>query len=124
MALFNVPVRYGDHVARSVAAAIELQLAVPRIGAETGSEGPLHIGVGISTGFGLVGRLGSNHPSDYTAIGEVVNLAARLQAQAGPGEVLVTEDVYAVVSEAFSHAPRRALNLKGFPTPVPAYALT
>lgn len=124
MALFNVPVRLEGHVERAVAAAMELQLSVTRIAAATSGEKILQVGIGISTGFALAGRIGSDKPSDYTAIGDVVNIAARLQGQAAPGEVLVTEPVYDIVSRAFPNAARREYQLKGIPEPVAAYVLT
>ncbi len=125
MALFNAPVKYDDHVARAVATAIGLQRAVDGINASRrGEEGVLRVGIGINTGFALVGRLGSNHPSDYTAIGDVVNIASRLQGHAAPGEVLVAEEVYEAVKDAFPNAGRREYQLKGIPDPIAAYALT
>lgn len=124
MALFNVPVRFDDHVERAVAAATELQLAVARTNATTSEEKIFQVGIGISTGFALAGRIGSDKPSDYTAIGDVVNIASRLQSQAAPGEVVVTEQVYEAVRDAFPNAVRRQCELKGIAEPVTAYALT
>lgn len=124
MALFNVPARLEGHVERAVAAAMELQLAIARMNAAMSGERILQLGVGIGTGFALAGRIGSDKPSDYTAIGEVINIAARLQGQAAPGEVLVTEPVYDIVRSAFPNAARNQYQLKGIPDPVAAYVLT
>lgn len=124
IALFNVPVRRDDHVDRSVAAATELQRAVERINSASNNDTLLQIGIGISTGFALAGRLGSNDPSSYTAIGDVVNIAARLQTNAEPGEVVVTQEVYDAVGAAFPNAQRREYQLKGIIEPVTAYILT
>ncbi len=55
----------------------------------------LKASIGIATGFARVGRLGSDDSKDYTAIGDVVNLAARLQGKASAGEVLISEESYA-----------------------------
>ena len=87
MAFFNVPAKTPDHPRAAVAAALELQTRLPELAAELGMT--LEATVGIATGFARVGRLGSGDVKDYTAIGEVVNQAARLQAQARPGEVVV-----------------------------------
>jgi adenylate cyclase len=86
MALFNVPIISEDHARRAVTAATELITRLKLLGAGFGLE--LNASVGIATGFARVGRLGSDDAKDYTAIGDVVNLAARLQSKAGAGEIL------------------------------------
>ena len=85
---------------------------------------PVGVGVVISTGFAAVGTVGSTNPKDYTAIGDVVNLAARLQGQAEAGQILVTSDVYAQIREAYPAARHLTLEVKGFPGPVDAFALS
>lgn len=124
LAFFNAPVRHDDHVARTVSAATQIQLAVLRVGAAAGQGGPLKVGIGISTGMAFTGTVGSNACTDYTAIGDVVNIAARLQAQASPGEVVVTEQVYEAVGRAFPNAREQVVELKGIPKPVRAYTLS
>ena len=84
---------------------------------------PLHASIGIASGFARVGRLGSDDIKDYTAIGDVVNQAARLQAQAGPTEILVSQDVYREVASAYPGVPAETLVLKGFPQRTVAYRL-
>ena len=96
MAFFNAPVKREDHAAAAVAAALELQRRLPALSKELGHE--LRASIGISTGYARVGRLGSDDVKDYTAIGDVVNQAARLQAQARAGEILLAENVYARVA--------------------------
>ena len=124
MAFFNVPFKQEDHVAQAVTVATQIQLAVPRINARLGGEEILQVGIGISTGLAIVGTLGSNKTQDYTAVGDSVNIAARLQGEAAPGEVLVTEEAYEAVRKAFPNALRRVCQLKGINEPVVAYALT
>jgi hypothetical protein len=67
--------------------------------------------------------LGSDDIKDYTAIGDVVNQAARLQAQAGPTEIVVSQDVYREVASAYPGVPAESLTLKGFPQRTVAYRL-
>lgn len=124
LAFFNAPIRHEDHVARAVTAATQIQLGVLRVGATAGEEDPLKVGISISTGLAFTGTVGSNDCKDYTALGDVVNIAARLQGQAASGEVLVTEEVYQVVGRAFPNARERLVELKGIPKPVRAYALS
>jgi adenylate cyclase len=92
MALFNVPIKRADHAAAAVAASAKLQELLPEL-SERLVGMPLQASIGIASGFARVGRLGSDDIKDYTAIGDVVNQAARLQAQAGPSEILVSQDV-------------------------------
>ena len=80
MALFNVPIRHDDHARRAIVAATELGTELKHLGSRL--ELPLQASVGIATGHARVGRLGSDDTKDYTAIGDVVNLAARLQGKA------------------------------------------
>ena len=82
MALFNIPIKRADHAAAAVAASAKLQELLPELSERLGVL--LHASIGIASGFARVGRLGSDDIKDYTAIGDVVNQAARLQAQAGP----------------------------------------
>jgi hypothetical protein len=84
----------------------------------------LQASIGIASGFARVGRLGSDDIKDYTAIGDVVNRAARLQAQAGPAEILVSQDVYREIASAYPGVPAETLALKGFPQRTTAYRLS
>ena len=121
MALFNVPVRYDDHARRAIIAATELGTGLAALGAEFRLR--LEASVGIATGHARVGRLGSDDTKDYTAIGDVVNLAARLQGKAGAGEILIGEESYAKHAKDFPGAKPEKVVLKGFREPVTAYRL-
>ena len=67
--------------------------------------------------------MGEGEVRDFTVIGDVVNTAARLQGEALPGEVLITEDTYLTVADQFPDAPQRTLELKGKEEPVPVRVL-
>src|SRR2546428_2159666 len=121
MALFNVPIRQEDHARRAILAATELKSALQSLGARF--ELSLQASVGIATGYARVGRLGSGDSKDYTAIGDVVNLAARLQGKAGAGEILISEETYLKPSAEFPEATPEEVVLKGFRQPVIAYRL-
>lgn len=122
MALFNIPIQHEDHARRAILAAIELKSALQSLGARFGLS--LQVSVGIATGFARVGRLGSGDSKDYTAIGDVVNLAARLQGKAGAGEILISEESYLKHSGEFPEATSEQVLLKGFREPVMAYRLS
>ena len=121
MALFNVPIKRADHAAAAVASAAKLQEVLLELSERLGV--PLQASIGIASGFARVGRLGSDDIKDYTAIGDVVNQAARLQAQAGPSEILVSQDVYREIASAYPGVPAETLVLKGFPQHTVAYRL-
>jgi len=121
MALFNVPIRHEDHALRAVAAATELNTALKMLGANFGLD--LKASIGIATGFARVGRLGSDDSKDYTAIGDAVNLAARLQSKASAAEVLISEASYRKHPVEFAEARSEQVVLKGFRDPVTAYRL-
>jgi len=121
MALFNVPIKRADHAAAAVAAAAKLQELLPGLSERLAV--PLKASIGIASGFARVGRLGSDDIKDYTAIGDAVNQAARLQAQAGSTEILVSQDVYREVASAYPGVPAETLVLKGFPQRTVAYRL-
>ena len=116
MALFNVPLRCEDYARRAVAAAREIQRGLAELSARFGQK--LQVTVGIAAGHARVGRLGSDHMKDYTAVGDVVNRAARLVANVEPDGILVDAEVYAGVRNEFPGATPEHLSLKGFAEPV------
>jgi len=121
MALFNVPMRHEDHARRAILAATELESALQSLASRFGLS--LQASVGIATGYARVGRLGSEDNKDYTAIGDVVNLAARLQGKAGPGDILISAESYGKHSAEFPEAISEQVLLKGFREPVTSYRL-
>ncbi|HZA56286.1 MAG TPA: adenylate/guanylate cyclase domain-containing protein [Candidatus Udaeobacter sp.] len=121
MALFNVPIRQGDHARRAVFAATELTSELQSLSRRFGL--PLEASIGVATGWARVGRLGSEDNKDYTAIGDVVNLAARLQGKANAGEILISDASYIKHSSDFPGATAERFALKGFREPVRAYRL-
>src|SRR6476661_1199549 len=89
LALFNAPARQSDHAVRAVRAALELQAAVEVIAA--GQPGWPRFRVGTNTGPALVGNIGSESLRGFNAMGDAVNVAARLQGLAEPGQVVIGE---------------------------------
>jgi hypothetical protein len=80
--------------------------------------------IGINTGPVVVGKIGDDLRMDYTAQGETVNLAARLQAIAPPGGVRLSEATKRLVDGYFTLEPAGEVTLKGLPTPLPTFAVT
>jgi class 3 adenylate cyclase len=81
----------------------------------------LDLRVGVTTGEAIVGNFGSEHRSDYTVIGPVVNLAARLETAAPPGRVMVGPQTAALLPDDIELEPAGPLQLKGFAKPVEAW---
>src|SRR4029077_19317180 len=115
------PIKRADHAAAAVAASAKLQQLLPELSGRLGM--PLQASIGVASGFARVGRLGSDDIKDYTAIGDVVNQAARLQAQARATEIVVSQEVYREVASAYTGVPAESLTLKGFPQLTLAYRL-
>ena len=92
---------------------------VKAMGNQDGKE-RLPVGAGIATGEAFVGNVGEGAVKDYTVLGDTVNVAARLQAAASSGEILVSEETYAHVENDFPDAPSRELEIKGKSEPVRA----
>jgi adenylate cyclase len=114
MAFFGAPLNAKDHPERAVHAALKI---INGMSGLTQDE-HLHVGAGIATGEAFVGNVGEGTVTDYTVLGDTVNVAARLQGAAAPGEILVNEKTYAHVKPRFPNASRRELELKGKSDPV------
>jgi len=123
MALFNVPIKHDDHVLRAVTAAFSIQEAVDRINAKLDDGVQLAVGIGIATGTALATSMGSTNCSDYTMVGDSINIASRLQGKAATGEILVTEEAYKPISAAFPGAVRVEYLVKGISQPIAAQRL-
>lgn len=82
---------------------------------------PIQIRVGIHTGLVVVGELGSDAKREFTATGDAMNVAARLQSAAPPGGILISHDTYQHVRGVFSVTPQPPLAVKGAPEPIQTY---
>ena len=109
MAFFGAPLHAEDHPKRAVQAALRI---ISGMNSLVVGE-PLHVGAGIATGEAFVGNVGEGAVTDYTVLGDTVNVAARLQGVAASGEILLTEETYSHVDLEFPNAPSRELELKG-----------
>ncbi|MCB1026834.1 MAG: AAA family ATPase, partial [Microthrixaceae bacterium] len=117
VALYGAPVAHEDDAERAVRAALRMQQSLAEFAAESGVE--VRMRVGVNTGEVLVGALRAG--GDYTAMGDVVNIASRLQTSADPGSVLVGEPTRLATEDAISYEPRGSLVVRGRDQPVEAY---
>ncbi len=86
--------------------------------------GPAPAGIGIAAGELIVGEIGSSQRSDYTVIGRVANLGARICSKARAGQVLVCQTTYDMIQEQVEATPVPGLRLKGADHAVTAYHIT
>jgi adenylate cyclase len=124
MAFLNDPMPCPDHVCNAVKMAYAMREDVDILLRRWQKQGlELGFGIGISTGYATLGHIGTGDQFHYTAIGSVVNLASRLCDEAGNGDILVSEPVFAKLEGIVEAAPGGEYKLKGFPKPVRALKL-
>lgn len=125
MVIFGAPVEQPDHALRAAKTALRLkenanQLA-DRLEQRFGKR--VAFGVGLNSGPAVIGNIGSRDRVDYTAIGDTVNLAARLESNAKPNQVLISEAVYERIKEEIECTKLEAIKVKGKEQPVQVYQL-
>jgi len=120
---FGAPFPAADHRARAVRAATRIMERLAAWNADRVAAGlpEVHTGMGVASGDVVVGNIGSpDHKIEYTAIGDAVNLSARLCSAAKSGEILVSEQVYEGASDARLQ-PVGPMKVKGVREPVQVY---
>ncbi|MFO0661656.1 MAG: adenylate/guanylate cyclase domain-containing protein [Polyangiaceae bacterium] len=120
MALFGAPVEQADHAARALLCAEDLHRFVeassPAWQQKYGFT--VRLAIGVAAGEALVGNLGSDQRMEYTAIGDTVNIASRLEAIAAPGQTLTTAEVARFAGDDFAFQPHESHPLRGRRQPV------
>jgi adenylate cyclase len=123
MALWGAPLARDDDTDRATQAALAMQRRLEQINRDSAGNGrpTLGIGIGIDVGEVFAGNIGSERRLEYTVIGDAVNTAARLCAEASPGEVLISESLYRALATPPPVDVLAPLQLKGKTQPVPVY---
>ena len=127
MALFGAPTATPEDATHAVQAAVEMQRQMRHINTDLRAAGlpEISIGVGLHTGEATVGYVGSERRTEYTAIGDTVNLASRLESNAQPGQILISEAVVgACGTDRFTLAQQPPLTVKNRVQPVPVFAVS
>jgi class 3 adenylate cyclase/tetratricopeptide (TPR) repeat protein len=126
MALFGAPIAHEDHAERAIHAALAIQAAMAEYGARLAREHRVEfrMRIGLNSGTVVVGRIGDNLRMDYTAQGDTVNLAARLEQVCAPGGVLVSETTRRLAAGVFAFRALPPVAIKGRETPVVAHEVT
>jgi len=125
MALFGAPLAHEDHAQRACYAALAIQKALETYGqkVEKDCKVPFKMRVGLNSGPVIVGSVGKDLKMDYTAVGDTVNLASRMQTMAEPGRILVSGDVNKMARDFFNFKARGKMSVKGKEEAVEAYEL-
>lgn len=125
MALFGAPISLGNDSLRAVRCALEMQQAVEVFNRERSARNlpPVEMGIGINTGPVIAGNIGSAARMEYTVIGDSVNIAARLQGLARPGEILISQASYLQVRDRVKATAMETMALKGKTLTVDVYRL-
>jgi class 3 adenylate cyclase len=122
MAFYNDPVPDPAHRLAAVRTAVDVRERIAELAADWRRRGyDLGLGVGITTGYATLGRIGFEGRYDYAAIGSAVNLAARLSDVAASGEILISQRLQAALEDRVETAAVDGLQLKGFSKPVDAF---
>lgn len=126
LAFFGAPVSHEDDPARATRAALEILETIrdyaPIVKQKYGMD--FAIRVGMNTGPVVVGEVGSDFKYEYTAMGDAINLAARLQSAARPGTALLSQNTYRFVASLFNCADLGQIEVKGKSEPIQIYEVT
>jgi len=121
MAIFNAPIQQSDHTLRAVRTAIGIRDAIKHLHAALPPESHLSYGVGIHYGDAVLGLVGTEKKFDYTAIGDSVNTAKRIQENANAGEILISKEAYENVKDKVEVRQVAPLNAKGKSHPIEVF---
>jgi len=126
MALFNGFVPQDDYIYKAVKAAWDMVLGAEAVNKSIKDRLGIDIGfgVGVHCGEAIVGNLGPSFRKDYTAIGDTVNTAARLESSSARSQVLISEDVYRALGRRINAESIGEVRLKGKAEPMEVYKLT
>jgi class 3 adenylate cyclase len=123
LAFFGAPLSHEDDPQRAVLAALDILAGMQPFCAQARARWNLdfNVRVGLNTGLVVVGEVGSDLRLEYTAMGDAINLAARMEQTAAPGTVQISEETYRRVAPHFELESLGAIEVKGKAEPVPAY---
>tara|TARA_B100001173_G_scaffold250098_1_gene220824 strand:- start:3114 stop:4733 length:1620 start_codon:yes stop_codon:yes gene_type:complete len=125
MVLYGAPISGDNDTVRAVETAVEMQHKIKELNIDRKKrkEPPILVGAGINKGLVVSGNIGSRDLMDYTVIGDTVNVASRLCAAAGPGEIMVSSSVYGATKKEFSYDKLEPIKVKGKEKKVPVFLI-
>ena len=125
MITFGVPFEAKDDTLRAVKTGIFMRKAIRDLNIQRMRLGkfPIQMGIGINTGYVIAGNVGSEDRMEYTVLGDVVNIAARIEGLSRNMEVIVTENTYNEIKDKVIAIEKGAVSLKGKTMPVKVYEI-
>ncbi len=124
MAWYNAPIPQPDHTLRAVRAALGISEAVRTLHAELPPEAHLDFGVGIHYGEAVLGLVGTEKRLDYTAIGDSVNTAKRIQENSAANQILISASAFHHVKQYIEVRPTKPILVKGKSHPLDVFEIT
>ena len=121
MSWFNAPIPQPDHTLRAIRAAWGIRKALTALHARLPASSHLSFGVGIHLGEAVLGLVGTERRLDFTAIGDCVNTAKRIQENSNPGQILISQPVLDVVKDHILFETVEAILAKGKRDPIQVY---
>ena len=123
MAWFNAPIPQPDHTLRAVRSALAIRDAVTSLHQRSQSGFQFSFGIGVHVGDAVLGLIGTQSRMEYTAIGDSVNTAKRIQENAKAGQILLSQEAYEKVREAVRVEQGEPIHAKGKRHPIVVYQL-
>ena len=121
MAWYNAPIPQYDHTLRAVRTGLAIRSAIEKLYLELPPEAQLGFGIGIHYGEAVLGLIGTEKKLEYTAIGDSVNTAKRVQENSRKNQILISEEAYKRVKKYIYVDKLDALNVKGKSNPIKVY---
>lgn len=123
LAFFGAPTAHEDDPQRAVLAGLDIITGMGQYAERVKADWDMdiHVRVGINTGLVVVGTVGADRHVEYTALGDAINLAARMEQTAEPGTVQIAEPTYRLVAQRFEIETLDRITVKGKEEPVPVY---
>jgi len=123
MAWFNAPIPQVDHTMRAVRAALAIRDRITLLGLGMPASRRLSFGIGIHVGEAVLGLIGNERRLDYTAIGDSVNTGRRIQENAAPGQILISQEAYLRVLNQIEVSTVDPIQAKGKRDPLLVYSV-
>ena len=126
MAIYGAPLELKDNAYKCVKTAVEMRLRLDKLNDKWKSEKKpqIQVGYGINTGEAIVGNIGSERRMEYTAIGDMVNVAARIEGETEGSQIFITEDTFQELGNRVNVKKLKPVQLKGKSSKVQIYEVT
>ena len=126
MAVFNAPFDLEDYLYEAVATAWDIKSGSEKLEKKLMEQfgRTVSFGIGVNCGDAVVGNIGCEFRMDYTAIGDTVNTAARLESRAKPGQILISEKLYKALEDRIEAEEVGEMELKGKSNKIMVYSVT